>query len=198
MVWILYVTSMSHTEFTPCFIRCRIQNSHHVLYDVAYRIHQTMFYTMSHTEFTPCFIRCRIQNFVWNRNDAYEWSYRCTNTIGLMFKWSSTLKSQLSVSVLYKVVIMFYTMSHTEFTPCFIRCRIQNSHHVLYDVTYRIHTVFYTMSHSKLYNGQYLIRDRQTIIYLLKIFKKKFEDTNRVILWFVDLGWDIVHYIACI
>ena len=23
---------------------------------------------------------------VWNRNDAYEWSYRCTNTIGLMFK----------------------------------------------------------------------------------------------------------------
>ena len=37
---------------------------------------------------------------VWNRNHASEWSNRCT--IGLMFKSSCTLKSQLSVSVLYK------------------------------------------------------------------------------------------------
>jgi len=43
---------------------------------------------------------------VWNRNHASEWSDRCT--IGLTFKWSwsSILKSQLSVSVLYKVGIV--------------------------------------------------------------------------------------------
>ena len=43
---------------------------------------------------------------VWNRNHASEWSDRCT--IGLMFKWSwsSTLKGQLSVSVLYKADIV--------------------------------------------------------------------------------------------
>jgi len=32
-----------------------------------------------------------------------------------------------------------------------------------------------------IYNGQYFIRDRQTIIFFSKRFEKKFEDTNGVI-----------------